>query len=256
MPLLGWLAGRWLLDPEIRVGLFMSSSVPCTLASAVLWTRLGRGNEATALLAVLATTCLSWLITPAWLRLTTGTDVDLDIPAIMLELLKVLVLPVALAFVFRGSKPVARLMDRWRSPMSGVARLLVLVIILRAAVELAAQIQARELGLGFVLGPAAVSIGVHLSALTFGFWTSRALGMNRPNQIAVAISGSQKTLPVALYLFESHFHQFPLAVIPMLAYHVGQLVVDTFIAEYWVKHEPPSTPHLDRQHLDEMQEKD
>jgi predicted Na+-dependent transporter len=42
----------------------------------------------------------------------------------------------------------------------------------------------------------------------------------------------QKTLPVALLLFETYFREvYPLAVVPLVFYRVGQLIVNTFIAE-------------------------
>src|SRR5438128_10034947 len=45
LPALAWSAGPLLSDPGLRVGLLISASVPCTLASAVIWTRMGGGNE-------------------------------------------------------------------------------------------------------------------------------------------------------------------------------------------------------------------
>ena len=51
--------------------------------------------------------------------------------------------------------------------------------------------------------------------------------------MAIAFAGSQKTLPVALFLFHAYFKdQYPLAVVPLAFYHVGQLVVDTFVADW------------------------
>src|SRR2546421_12883865 len=50
LPAGGWLAGTLVAVDDFRIGLLIIASVPCTLASAVLWTRLGGGDEATALL--------------------------------------------------------------------------------------------------------------------------------------------------------------------------------------------------------------
>src|SRR5947209_10682645 len=72
VPGLAWLLGALTTSPDLAVGLLLVSCVPCTLASAVLWTRLAGGNEATALLTVLGTTLLSWLCTTAWLTAATG----------------------------------------------------------------------------------------------------------------------------------------------------------------------------------------
>ena len=59
----------------------------------------------------------------------------------------------------------------------------------------------------------------------------------------MAFACSQKTLPVALLLFESYFKQeYPLAVLPLVFYHVGQLAVDTVIADHLRERQPTAKP--------------
>src|SRR5947209_4544073 len=53
LPAAAWLIGPLLGRDDFRIGLLVIASVPCTLASAVIWTRLSGGSEATALLIVL-----------------------------------------------------------------------------------------------------------------------------------------------------------------------------------------------------------
>src|ERR1022692_1874240 len=53
VPLSAWLLGFLAPVPDVRIGLILVSTVPCTLSAAVLWTRLAGGNEATALLIVM-----------------------------------------------------------------------------------------------------------------------------------------------------------------------------------------------------------
>ena len=55
--------------------------------------------------------------------------------------------------------------------------------------------------------------------------------MGRAERIAVGFSGSQKTLLVGLAVSVEDYANFPLACLPMVAYHVGQLLVDTVIAD-------------------------
>ena len=89
-------------------------------------------------------------------------------------------------------------------------------------------------------------LGVHLAALFFGLVSSRLLRFERSNQIAVAIAGSQKTLPVALSLFDTYFVAgYPLAVVPLVFYHVGQLLLDTVIAERLLT-SPAQSPTLNK----------
>jgi sodium/bile acid cotransporter 7 len=238
LPALGWLSGRLLAVPDLRVGLLLITSVPCTLASAVLWTRMAGGNDAVALLVVFFSTATSWLLTTAWLALGTGTAAAVDVPVMMGGLVVVLIMPVGIGQLARAVGPLARAADRHKAVLAVISRLLVLCIILRAAVGVRDKLAGGSVQAGVtpVLAMTALCLATHLLGLSAGFWSSRWLGFPRPNQIAVALSCSQKTLPVALYLFDVYFvADYPLAVLPLVVYHVGQLVADTAIADWWAK---------------------
>jgi sodium/bile acid cotransporter 7 len=84
-------------------------------------------------------------------------------------------------------------------------------------------------------------VGTHVLALAAGFFSARLIGLDGPDQVAVGFAGSQKTLPVSLYLFEAYYANFPLAVVPMAFYHVGQLIVDTFVAD-WIAARSKAVP--------------
>ena len=56
---------------------------------------------------------------------------------------------------------------------------------------------------------------------------SRFVGVNRRDAVAVGFAGSQKTLPVGVEICA----QLGVTILPMFAYHVGQLVVDTLVAD-------------------------
>ncbi len=61
-------------------------------------------------------------------------------------------------------------------------------------------------------------------------WTKVA----RPQQVGVAIAGSQKTLMIGLKMALD----CGVSIIPMVAFHVGQLLLDTFIADRMRKFDP------------------
>jgi solute carrier family 10 (sodium/bile acid cotransporter), member 7 len=233
VPLFAWSLGPILQD-DFRVGLVMIASAPCTIASAVLWTRLAGGNDATALLIVMLTTATSWLLTTAWVMWGTGASIELRPQEMMLSLFLVLVVPVAVGQLGRIPPPLRRFVSKHRGSFGVVSQTLILAIILKAVVDLSLhyQEQTTPLSLGAALLALVACLGTHLLGLAFGLWTTRWLGFDRPSQIAVAIAGSQKSLPVALVLFDAYFKdKYPLAVLPLVFYHVGQLVTDTFIAE-------------------------
>jgi sodium/bile acid cotransporter 7 len=240
VPIFAWLTGFLLPEPaDYRIGLLIMASVPCTLASAVIWTRLAGGNEATALLVIVLGTLTSWLITPLWLTALSGAHpVGLDLGKMMLDLFLCLVVPVGLGQLTRAAPPLARVAQRHRHLLGVVAQVLILLIMMKAAVDVGERLWNSDgevkgrLALVPVLAAALGCLVVHLAALGCGLWSGRVFGIDRPARIAVAFSCSQKTLPVALLLYETSFHTaYPLAVLPLLFYHVGQLVADTFIAD-------------------------
>jgi solute carrier family 10 (sodium/bile acid cotransporter), member 7 len=233
-PGLAWLLGQLAPWPDLRIGLLLSASVPCTLASCIIWTRLAGGNEATALLALLGSTLLSWLCTTFWLSVTTGAEVALDTGKMMFDLVVTLVIPVALGQGLRVQPRLTAWVDSRRTALSNLAQIFVLSIILKTTAALGLKLHegTANLDAATILGAIALAQAVHLGTLGVGWWTAPLLGIDRPRRIAVAFASSQKTLPVALFLFENYFRDaFPLAVAPLLFYHVGQLLVDTPIAE-------------------------
>jgi solute carrier family 10 (sodium/bile acid cotransporter), member 7 len=243
LPALSFYVGGWLLPtetPDLRIGLMITASVPCTLASAVLWTRMAGGNEAAALLSTLLTTFLSWFATTAWLALSTGSQVNVNSAGMMRSLALILVVPVGVGQGLRAVPVLARTATRYKTPLGVISRLLIVVILLRAAVEVHDQAanETTRLTVADVLITLAVCLGTHLLALTAGFWSGRLLGLDRPRRIAVAFAGSQKTLPVSLYLFDVYFRSYPLAVVPIAFYHIGQLILDTFIADLMARPAP------------------
>ncbi len=240
VPASAWLASPLLPVPDLRIGLFIMAGVPCTLASAVLWTRLAGGDEAIALLVVLLTTSSSWLVTTGWLFLATGQAVALDPASLMRDLALVLVVPVAVGQLCRAVPLLLRVATRYKAMLGVLSQLLVLAIILRAAVDVSLGLRQQRLPVSAaaLLLAAVVCAGIHLGVLAAGWWSGRVLRFDRGRRIAVAFSCSQKTLPVALYLFDAHYKDaYPLAVVPLACYHVGQLVLDTFIADRFRRRE-------------------
>jgi sodium/bile acid cotransporter 7 len=220
---------------DFRFGLLIVASVPCTLASAIVWTRRAGGSDAVALLVVVLTTSTGWLVAPLWLAvLGSAEGVRVDAIDMMHRLLLVLILPVALGQLTRSIPRIARVSSRHKQRLGVVAQLLVLSVIIKGAVVASARLSGESSALEPVaIGLTALGcLTMHLGALLVGLGGARAFRFDRPSQIAVAFACSQKTLPVAIFLFDHYFQDtYHLALVPIVFYHVGQLVVDTFIAD-------------------------
>jgi solute carrier family 10 (sodium/bile acid cotransporter), member 7 len=235
-------AGAWLLGffapDDVRMGLILISCVPCTLSSAILWTRMAGGNEATALLTVTGTTFASWLLTTGLLYGLAGTSVPLDALDMMRDLILSLIVPVVVGQALRAVPACARFADRWKMVLSVLSLCCVLAIIVKAGVSVGDKLHEENAWEGptIFLWSIVLPVALHLFAVAAGLVSCRWLGFDRGRQIAVAFSASQKTLQISLVLFEQYFKaDYPFAVMPLLFYHVGQLLLDTIIAKRLAK---------------------
>ncbi len=234
LPLAAWGLGRLSGDANVEIGLLLIACVPCTLSAAVLWTRMAGGNEATALLAVVGTILLGWLLTSFWLTGLTGTAVPLAVGPMMMNLVLILVLPVLGGQALRLVPLCARFADKYRTAIGVVSQCLVLLILLRASATVGLRLHEGDaVGMAWIVtASGACAVVLHLIAIGVSFVSCRWLGFDRGRQIAVAFSASQKTIQVSLALYDQYYQTaFPYAIVPMVCYHVGQLILDTIIAK-------------------------
>jgi sodium/bile acid cotransporter 7 len=236
-PLLAW-AISWVLRPDAAAGLFIAAITPCTLASATVWTRRAGGNPATAIWITILTNGVCFLITPLWLILLLGErarDVQIDAWSMAGKLAVLVVAPMAAAQGLRLYRPAGAWATRNGKSLSILAQCGVLTMVLIGAIntgeKLSRQSGSEVFGIADWAALVAAVLGLHLSLLSFGYLLAGGLRMPREERIAVGIAGSQKTLMIGLQVALD----CGLSILPMIAYHVGQLVVDTPIADRWRK---------------------
>ena len=242
VPMAAWGTSR-LLEGDLGLGLLIIASAPSTLASAAVWTRRAGGNDAVAILVTMLTSLICFLVTPGLLELMTGQEVQLDVLDMIVKLALVAVLPIFAAQLLRQKAAVAGWATR-RKPALGMLGQcgilsLVLVGVIRAGLKLARP--ELQISLADWLLMIAAVIGVHLVGFVAGHLLARALGVSRPDRIAVGFSGSQKTLPIALEVANMPVYG-GLTVLPVVTYHVAQLLVDTVLADRLKARTPESSP--------------
>jgi sodium/bile acid cotransporter 7 len=232
-PPLGWLASQT-VDPELRAGVILAATVPCTLATAAVWTRRAGGNDAIAFLVTMITNLACFLVVPAWLWLLIGVRANVDFKHIVLGLILVVVLPIIAAQIIRQWPPIGSWATNHKHALSGVAQAGVLWIVAVGAVECGQRLVMTEGGAPVAVTDIVTMIiavaTVHGVLLSIGYGAARILNFNQRDAIAVAFSGSQKTLMVGAFLALAIG---PLAILPMVAYHAAQLVIDTLVADRW-----------------------
>ncbi|QGQ24964.1 bile acid:sodium symporter [Gimesia benthica] len=251
LPLIAWALLPLQLTADFQIGLVIMACVPCTLCGASVWTRRGGGNDGVSLMVTMITNGACFLTVPFWILLITSREIEFDRFAMVTKLFYAAMLPVLFGQILRMNKTIKQFADRITSRLGTVALIFVLFMVLLAAVQTGYGIQTSEVGISL----AAVAV-VWISCIVVhvgGFFTNLLLGktfqFHPRDQIASAIAGSQKTLPIAVFVATdaSMFGNagIPSAVFPLLMFHTSQFFIDTILADrhrekYMTSSEPES----------------
>ena len=243
LPLLAIPAMTLQQTADFRIGLMIAASVPCTLAGASVWTRRAGGNDAVSLLTTLLTNTACFVLTPLWLSLGTGKEVPLDTVDLTWRLVLVVLAPTLLGQFVRLPAAASEFARTNKTKIGVVAQSCILFLVFSSACLGGVQLKNAELGTQIV-GLIVVwmsCIGLHLVAMTVAWFGGGLFGFERKDRIGASIAGSQKTLPIGVYLAtdENTFGGLevvngmpvPFAVFPMLMFHASQLFIDTIIAD-------------------------
>jgi len=232
LPLIAWGASLGLRG-DLAIGLLITAAMPCTLASAAVWTRKAGGNDAVAIFVTIITNVTCFIVTPLWLlAMTHRGDVEIPLADMIVKLGLLVVLPIIVAQALRLYRPLGAWATGQTMPLGVAAQCGILLMVLIGSVasgrELAAAESQQSPAVWEFAAMIVLVVAVHLSTFLLGYAAARLLGMGRADQTAVGFSGSQKTLMVGLYVATTYYGG--MTILPMVAYHVGQLVVDTVIA--------------------------
>lgn len=237
LPLFAWLVSQG-LSREMGLGLLVAATTPSTLASAAVWTRRAGGNDAVAILVTIITNSACCIVTPLWLVLLTGEVIDspeLNLSRMTSRLGLLVLLPMVIAQALRVFPGVAETATARKPVLSTIAQCGILSMVMLGAIGTGLRLRAAA-SEGLLIWDLAAMLAavalVHLAMLWLGDRLSRLLGFAREDRIAVAFAGSQKTLLVGLLVAVS----LQVTILPMVTYHVFQLIADTVIADRYRGH--------------------
>jgi sodium/bile acid cotransporter 7 len=248
VPLAAWLLMPIQQTHDFRLGLMIAACVPCTTAAASVMTRKARGNDAVSLLATIATNMSCFVLTPLWLHWTAAAEINLPTGKLMLQLLQAVLTPTIAGQLLRQPAALHDFAVRHKAAIGVAALILIEVMVVTAALsagqalhrmQMSGAVDAAasggaprlvELTLGGVALVWGSCVAVHVSAMTVGWWLARLTGNARAEAAAVAFAGSQKTLPIGIYVSGLFTATYPFVMFPMLLYHTSQLFLDTWIA--------------------------
>ncbi|KAK1416569.1 hypothetical protein QVD17_32360 [Tagetes erecta] len=236
---------------EFVTGLALFCCMPTTLSSGVALTRLAGGNSALALAMTVVSSLLGILIVPFTISNLVAGGVGASIPAYQLfkSLIVTLLIPLILGKVLRESfKGVADFSDSNRNLLSKLNSLLLslvpwiqvsksrsLLVTVEPTVFLVSVVLGALLHLT-LLGFNSLSIQI-LCAVSGG---SKSVFAKKENASALLLVASQKTLPVLVAVADQlggAFGESGLLVLPCVAAHLNQIIMDSFFVSYWNKKE-------------------
>ncbi|MCG8584324.1 MAG: bile acid:sodium symporter, partial [Pirellulales bacterium] len=235
VPLLAWVFAKVQQQDDLALGLIVTASVPSTLASASVWTRRARGNDAVSMLVTMVTNFSCFLVTPALLITLAGTSEfasDIEASDLIRKLLLVVVIPIVVGQALRRFPAIAHVATTHKTLLGIFCQLGILSVVLVGAVHCGQKLEQSDNGgvaaTAWALMITAVIV-VHVAALWAGHFLGRLVGISCEDRIAVGFSGSQKTLMVPIHIALGFGG---LTMLPVVVYHVCQLTIDTLVADW------------------------
>ncbi|MFZ1742454.1 MAG: bile acid:sodium symporter family protein [Pontixanthobacter sp.] len=236
----GWglsIASQGLLPPLIALGLLYLGVLPSTVQSATAYTSMAGGNVASSVVSAALLNILGVFISaPIFAWLSGGGYVDLGYDG-LLRLFVILILPFALG-QFTQTRLASSLKQHpslvgW---MDRTAISIAVYVAFSGAVEQDLWTKLDAASWSWLL----VIICSLLAFAYFGAWLlSAALSLDRGDRISFTYAGGHKSLamgaPLALVIFPPE--SAGLILVPLLLYHLLQLVASAPLANYFVRNE-------------------
>tara|TARA_B100001939_G_scaffold203575_1_gene175008 strand:- start:108 stop:1163 length:1056 start_codon:yes stop_codon:yes gene_type:complete len=236
-------------SPDLRVGLLISASVPCTMAAASVWTRRAGGNDAVSLLVTLLTNGLCFVVTPLWMSVgtewfgTSDASRGLGFVPMMQRLVLTALLPALAGQLLRLAPKPKDVVDRNKPKFSMMAQSIILFLVFVSCFKGGMDFAKNNLGEGLrhteFLTVWVCCIGLHVAAMGIVWVLSGVLKLKESDRRATVIAGSQKTLPIGMLV--SQATGLPFSLLPMLMYHASQLFIDTWVADRLAARGTPET---------------
>jgi sodium/bile acid cotransporter 7 len=247
-PLLGIMAGALVptvLPATLYTGLLFLCTLPSTVQSSIAFTSTAGGNVAAAICSASMSNMLGVMLTPLLVTmLVSGGGGGFNAQSV-LGLVVQLILPFVAGQIAR--RWIGDWMERNRGVLGHYERgsiLLVVYIAFSASVTAGIWQQVTPVQLACLFAVIAVLLTVALVFLSIG---ARGLGFPREDRSAILFCGSVKSLasglPIANVLFPSH--QVGFVVLPVMLYHLLQLIVCAALARRRSAATPPRSEQLE-----------
>lgn len=244
-PCVGFVTVRLPLQPrEFAYGLTLFCCVPTTLTSgAALIAGCKGANRASelALLVTISTNLAGCLTTPCFLGLVLqGADVTIDVANLLVKLILSLLVPTLIGKGLQAKLPNgAKISKDYKTSLTVVSNFSLVCIVWQSVSRSQSTITSQPAGRIVACIACGVLLHVVFWCINVGMFVAPGMP-DVHGRRAVFLLASQKTLPVAMAIIsglpEETFGQAGLVALPCIFGHLSQLIIDSFLVDYWAKH--------------------
>ena len=213
-------------------GVCILAVAPVTIASGAVMTRVAQGNVPLSLIICVVANFLAIFTVPVSLSLVLewvldlDKSIDLSVLSMIWKLLRIVFFPTLMGQILRIW--IKDQVGRWSKVFSIFSQGVVLLIILNAASL--SRNELRDMRFG-AIGILLFTVVLHGVILLLNLLLAKTMRLNRPSVAAFTIHVSQKTLTISSVVWADYLaDDYPLALIPVAAYHLTQMIADTFVA--------------------------
>jgi predicted Na+-dependent transporter len=218
LPIGGIYLANAVSDGGTVVGFAVALSVPTTAGSAIVWTRLSRGDVQLATTITIASLLVAPVATPIVLTRLIGSQATVPAVSILTDLLIIVGGGVALAVAVPSDAVSSRTVD--------VGATLAILLLIYTSV---AGVDVTDVGGRHLLATAGVSALLVGLGLGVSLLCKRVLGLSRSQTLPLFFTSSLKNLGIGLLIAFSFGD--PLVVVSVISYYVVQQFSGAAVAD-------------------------
>lgn len=238
MGILGLSSG---LNPEFALGISYLSALPSTVSASVVLVSIAGGNVAAAIFNASISSLFGVFLTPIWLRILAGDAAGaLDVWSTFGELSLQVLLPVVVGIGLH--KWLYPKLQPFLAKLKYVDQSVILMIVFTTFAESFSQELFSSFSWGSLAMLSGIMLGLLLLALGLLYGLSSLLGFSRQDQITTLFCGSTKSLVHGVAMGKVLFPNsavLGLVLLPVMVYHLQQLIVGSILARYFEKKNNP-----------------